>query len=189
VPENLDSTFVKAVQINSPKCSFFKVARWFDFTNFITEKKIAAIYCTIRRNGLYTGIVNSGYLLCGTCRQKLSVQRHWLKLGLSQIFLHFGQFYFYSRQVCYKRLVNWTDTLTLNGFTRNAKHGFNSWKWSELAWNFSNSLTIYFSIFPFCGLQLPLREKRSFPFWHWENERKLSTMCVFKIFIFFWELK
>jgi len=39
VPENLDSTFVKAVQINSPKCSFFKIARWYDFTNFITEKK------------------------------------------------------------------------------------------------------------------------------------------------------
>ena len=31
---------VKAVRINSPKCSFFRVPRWFDCTNFITEKKI-----------------------------------------------------------------------------------------------------------------------------------------------------
>jgi len=76
VPENLDSTFVKALQINSPKCSFFKVARWFDFTNFITEQKITATCCAIRRNGLYTGILNSGYLLSGTCRQKLSVEWH-----------------------------------------------------------------------------------------------------------------
>jgi len=100
------------------------------------------------------------------------------KVCFEPIFLHFGQFNFYSRQVSYKRLANWTDTLTLNGFTRNTKHGFNSWKWSNQAWNFSNSLTIYFSIFPLCGLQLPLREKHSFSFWHWENERKLSRMCV-----------
>ena len=37
VPENLDST-LQEVQIISPKCSFFRVAQWFDFTNFITEK-------------------------------------------------------------------------------------------------------------------------------------------------------
>jgi len=107
------------------------------------------------------------------------------KACLSSIFLHFGQFYFNSRQVCKKRLANWTanaGTSTLNGFTRNAKHGFNSWKWSNLAWNFSNSLTIYFNILPLCGLQLPLREKHSFSFWRWENERMLSTICVFKKF-------
>jgi len=74
-------------------------------------------------------------------------------------FLHFGQFYFYIRQVCSKWLANWastTDALTLNGFTRNAKHGFDSWKLSNLAWNSSSSLTIY------CGLQLLLREKHLF---------------------------
>jgi len=79
--------------------------------------------------------------------------------------LHFGQFYFYSRQVCNKRRANWTDitdTSTLNGFTRNAKHGFSSWKWSNLAWNSSSSLKIYFSILPFSSLQLPLREKHPF---------------------------
>jgi len=51
-------------------------------------------------------------------------------------------------------LANWTaftDTLTLNGFARNAKHGFNLWKWSNVTWNFF-SLTIYFSILPHYGL-------------------------------------
>jgi len=38
VPENLDSTLLD-VRINSPKCSFFRVTQWFDFTNFITEKQ------------------------------------------------------------------------------------------------------------------------------------------------------
>ena len=35
----MSGQYVKDVQINSPKCSFFRVARWFDFTNFITEKQ------------------------------------------------------------------------------------------------------------------------------------------------------
>jgi len=68
------------------------------------------------------------------------------KAFLSLILLHFGQFYFNSREVCKKRLVNWTanaGTLTLNGFTKNAKHGFYSWKWSNLAWNFSKSYNIF----------------------------------------------
>jgi len=84
------------------------------------------------------------------------------KVFLSQIFLHFGQFYLYSIQVCSKRLANWTantNTLTLNGFARSAKHSFDSWKWSNLAWNFSSGLKIYFSILPLCRLQLPLRKK------------------------------
>ena len=55
-------------------------------------------------------------------------------------------------------------TLTLKRFTRNAKHGFNSWKCSNLAWNSSNGLKIYFIILPLCGLQLPLRENHSFSF-------------------------
>ena len=38
VPENLSSTLLD-VRINSPKCSFFRVTQWFDFTNFITEKQ------------------------------------------------------------------------------------------------------------------------------------------------------
>ena len=42
--------------------------------------------CAICRNEPYTGILNSGYLLSGTCRR---VAFNFL---LSQIFLHFGQF-------------------------------------------------------------------------------------------------
>ena len=38
VPENLESTLLD-VRINSPKCWFFRVPPWFDFTNFITEKQ------------------------------------------------------------------------------------------------------------------------------------------------------
>jgi len=38
IPENLDSTLLD-VRMNSPKCSFFRVAQWFDFTNFIAEKQ------------------------------------------------------------------------------------------------------------------------------------------------------
>jgi len=66
---------VKAVQIHSPKCSFFRVARWFDITNFIIEKKITKI-CAVHRNELYTGLLNSSYLLSATCRQKLNVEWH-----------------------------------------------------------------------------------------------------------------
>jgi len=145
----------------------------------------------MHRNELYTGILNSGYLLSWTCRPKLSVEWHWLKFVLSQIFLHFGQFYLCSRLVCNQRLANWTaitETLILNEFTRNAKHGLTLG--NGQIWNFSSSLTIYFGILPFCGLQLPPCEKHSFSFWHWEDERMLSTICVFKeILIFFWELK
>jgi len=191
------SYVVKAVRIYSPKCSFFRVAQWFVqpcrnvsqvwfYELHNRAKKVTPIYCAIHRNELHTGILNSGYLLSGTCGQKLSVEWHWLKFILTQIFLHFGQFIFYSRHVCDKRLTNWTaitHTLTLNGFTRNAKHGFNFWKWSNLAWNSSSSFTIDFSILPLCGLQLPLRETHWFSFRHWENNRMRLTY-VFEIFQF-----
>jgi len=42
---------------------------------------------------------------------------------------------------------------------RYAKHGFNSWKCSNLAWNSSSSPNFYFGILPLCGLQLPLSRK------------------------------
>jgi len=79
VLENLDSTLLD-VQMNSPKCSFFRVAQWFDFTNFIIEKKnFSAICRAVHRNELYTGLLYSGYLLSGTCCQKLTVGWHCLK--------------------------------------------------------------------------------------------------------------
>jgi len=57
---------------------------------------------------------------------------------------------------------------TLNRFRRNANHGFCSCKWLNLAWNSCSSLPMYFYIFLLCGVQLPLREKDLFSFWHWE---------------------
>jgi len=42
----------------------------------------------------FTSIVNSAYSVYGTCRSKVSVKWHWLKIFLIQIFLHFGQFFF-----------------------------------------------------------------------------------------------
>ena len=51
------------MKIDSPKGSFFGVARWFDFTNFITEKKVIAICRAVYRNVLYPGLLNCGYFL------------------------------------------------------------------------------------------------------------------------------
>jgi len=45
-PENLYSTLLD-VQVISPKCSFFRVAQWSDFTNFITEKQISQQYIAL----------------------------------------------------------------------------------------------------------------------------------------------
>jgi len=50
-------------------------------------------------------------------------------------------------------------TLTLNGFTSNAKHGFNFSKWSNMAWNSFSIQAIKFCILPRGDLQLPHREK------------------------------
>jgi len=38
---------VKAVQINFTKCSFYRVARWFDFNNVITETKRSQQYVVL----------------------------------------------------------------------------------------------------------------------------------------------
>jgi len=117
------------------------------------EKKFTIMCCSIRRNELYTGISNSGCLLSGTCCQKLSVEWHWLKF-FEPDFLAFWSVLFLQQTSLQQTVskANWTaitDTLTLNPFTRNTKHGFSSWKWSNLAWDSSSSLTIYFSIFLF----------------------------------------
>jgi len=46
VPENLSSTLLD-VRINSPKCSLSRIAQWFDFTNFITEKQNSQQYAVL----------------------------------------------------------------------------------------------------------------------------------------------
>jgi len=50
-------------------------------------------------------------------------------------------------------------SLTMNGLTRNAKHGFNSCKWSNRAWSSSSSLTIYFCILLLCGPAIASSQK------------------------------
>ena len=155
VLENLDSMLLKLCELISQVFVFQGCTMVWFYELHYREKQFTAICCAIHRNELHTDILNSGYLLSGTCCRKLSV-------CLTHIFLHFGQFYFYSIQVCDKRL-----------------HGFNSWQWSNLAWN-SSTLTIYFSILPPCGLQLPFRETPWFSFRHWETDRMFLTMCVFE---------
>jgi len=102
----------------------------------ITEKKYSQQYVVLYTEMSHTLVFKIWDLLSGTCRRKLIVERYSIKFFIEPDFLSFRSVYFYSRHVCNKRLANWTattDTLTLNGFTRNAKHGFNSWKWSNLA--------------------------------------------------------
>jgi len=164
VPFNLDTTLLKLCELILPSVHFFRVARWFGFTNFITEKKIHSNMLCYTQKWFIHCYFN--FWVCTLWNLSPKIKWHWLKFFLCRIFLQFGQFYFYGRQVCNKRLANWraiTDTLTLNGFTRNANHGFTSWKWSNVAWNSSSSLAIYFSILPLCGLQLPLRRNIGSP--------------------------
>ena len=156
------------------------------------QKNFATICRTVYRNELCTGLLYSEYLLSGTCCQKLTVEFHWLTFFRARFFCISASLV--SAAVKFVTNGWWTGqpsptTLTLNGFTRNAKHGFNSWKCSYLAWNSFSSLKIYFSILPLYGLQLPPREKHSFSFWHWKNDRTLLTIRVWKILIFLWERK
>ena len=89
-----------------------------------------------------------------------------------------------TKPVCSRHLQTTKPVWIYKEFTRNAKHGFNSWKWSNLYWNSSSSITIYISILPLCGLQLPLIETHWFSFRHWETDRMLLTVCVSKNFNF-----
>jgi len=152
----------------------------------LQRNKIRSSICgTVHRNELYTALLYSGYLLPGTCCRKSTVKWHWLKFFRARFFCISARLI----SAAVKCVTNgrWTgqpspNTVTLNGFPRNAKHGFNSWKCSDLAWNSSSRLKIYFSILPLCGLQLPLPEKHSFSFWHWKNDGMLLTIRVFENF-------
>ena len=137
----------KAVRINSPKCSFVGVARWYDFTNFIPPKNAQQYDMLQYRNVSSIGLLSFGHIPSGTWTGQPS-----------------------------------PTTLTLTGFTRNAKYAVYSCKWSNLVWSSSSSLAIYFYVLPLCGLQLPLRKKPSLSFWHWENDRIFLTKCLFENF-------
>ena len=120
-----------AVRINSPKCLFCRITRWFDFPNFITDEKSPQQHVVLYTGMSYTLVFQILGIYFLKLSPKIKCRVALTNVFLSQIFLHFGQFYFYSRQVCNERLANWTaitDTLTLKEFTRNSRRGFNSWK-------------------------------------------------------------
>ena len=62
---NSGQHIVKTVGINSHQCSFARVARCFDFANFITENKNSQqhVPCWIYKNESYTGIFLGIYFL------------------------------------------------------------------------------------------------------------------------------
>jgi len=53
VPENLDSMLLKLCELLLPS-AFFRVERWFDFTNFVTEIKKSQQYVVLYTNMSYT---------------------------------------------------------------------------------------------------------------------------------------
>jgi len=132
-------------------CQENKLKLFFQYLNTISIQ-IDLVQSTVR-------CLNSEYLLFGTCRQKSTV-------ALTEIFLT-------ARSCILVRFISTADkfvangwrtgqllptTSTLNWFTRNAKHGFNSCKLSNLAGNTTNTpcYVLHFCILSLCGLQLPL---------------------------------
>jgi len=73
VSKNLDSMLLKLCELILPSVHFSGLRGDLIFRTSSHKKNFTAICCAIRRNELYTGILNSGYSLSGTCRQKLSV--------------------------------------------------------------------------------------------------------------------
>jgi len=75
--------------------------------NFSTEKNNSQQYVVLYAEMSYTlvfqilGICFLKRVAKNKCRVALT------EVFLSKIFLHFGQFYFYSRQICNKRLAKW----------------------------------------------------------------------------------
>ena len=70
VPEKLDSMLLKLCEFILPSVRFSRLHDGLILRTSLQRKKFTAICCAIHRNKLYTGILNSGYLLSGTCRQK-----------------------------------------------------------------------------------------------------------------------
>ena len=107
VPENLGSTLLD-MQINSSKCSFFRVAQWFDFTNFITEKQNRSdMSCCIHKRVVHWSCIFWTFTFWDLLPE-INCTVALTEVFLEPDFLHFGQFNFCSTQVCDKQLVNWT---------------------------------------------------------------------------------
>jgi len=72
----------------------------------------------------------------------------------------FAMIFYNSHRTGWIRSPNRTGWIR-SWFTRNTKHGFDSWKWPYLTWNSSGSVPIYFSVLPLSGRQMPHHEKHS----------------------------
>ena len=73
VPENLDSMLLKLCELILPSVRFSGLHDGLILRTSLQRKKFTAICCALHRNELHSSILNSGYLLSGTCRQSLCV--------------------------------------------------------------------------------------------------------------------
>ena len=152
------------------------------------EKKLSAQYVVLNRKMSRTLVFRSGYSLSGTCRQNVTVEWRWLKI-------------FMARSFCISvSFVSTADKFVKSGWrtgrpspttvTFNWIHSiiFNFCMWSNLAWNSSSSLAIYFCILSHRGLQFPLRESIRF---HFDIGKMTECLCQYislKNLILFWKL-
>jgi len=109
------------------------------------------------------------------------------KVFFNQIFLHFGQFYLYSRQVCNKRLANWTaitvtDTLTFNVFTTAMLSMVLTLGNGQIWLGIPPAVLQFILVFFHFVISNCLLAKNSFSFCHWEKDRMRLTICVFEKF-------
>jgi len=141
VPRNLDNTLLKLCELILPNAYFSGCTMVWFYELHYRDQKVTAIRCVHWSFKFW--------VFSGACRQKLTVKWQWLKFFLEPVSFvcTVDKFMTNGWQTGQPSLA----TLTMNGFTRNAKHGFNSWKWSNLAWSSSSRLTIYFCILPLCG--------------------------------------
>ena len=103
----------KAVRINCPKCSFVRVARWYDFTNFIPKNKNAQQYDMLQYSNVSSiGLFSPGHIPSGTCRQNSCVEWHWLKFLEPDLFA-FRSVQF-AQQTSVWRTVGGLDTEYIN---------------------------------------------------------------------------
>jgi len=115
--------------------------------------------------------------------QKLNVEWHWLTF-FEPDFLAFWSVLF-LQQTSLWRTVSELDShhrcINIEGIYKEFQAWFYSWKWWNMAWNPSSSLTIYFSILPLCGRQLPLRKTFIFilTLGKWQNAFDNMCLCKF----------
>ena len=129
------------MRINSPECSVLGLHDGLILRTSLRRTKVTAI-CFVHCSFKF-------WVFSGTCGQKLVANWHWLKFFLEKVSFVSTADKFVTN--VWQTEQSSLTTLTMNGFTRNAKHGFKSSKRSNLAWSSTSSLTNYFCIRPLCG--------------------------------------